>query len=492
MHYHSNHKAGNIIMLTLLSGIFTCLLNCSNNDNSEHQEPPVQTDIGKAHVWLTKGDKTKLLNKEGDLSIKEQDSSNWPVIVVDTTIAFQAMEGFGAALTGSSAYLLHKKMNAATRQTTLHNLFDPVSEIGISYLRLTIGASDFSLSDFTYDDIPISETDFDLNQFSLGQDYEDVIPVLKEIIQIAPDIRLIGSPWSPPPWMKTNGSMKGGKLKTTCYDVCADYFVRYIQEMKNEGITITAITPQNEPLYFTATYPCMEMQPGEQLDFIKNHLGPKFESAGIDTKIIIYDHNWDNMSYAISILNDPEASKYISGTAFHAYAGDVSAMSTVHNAHPDKDLYFTEISGGAWATDFSSNLMWFMRNILIGTALNWSNTSIFWNLVLDQNYGPQNNGCSNCRGVVTLNLQNGQITKNEEYYSIAHFSKFVRPGAVRVSSDVPLTLVNIGVVVFLNTDGTKVLVVSNYGSNFKTFSVKQGKNNFDYSIAPLSVATILW
>jgi glucosylceramidase len=262
--------------------------------------------------------------------------------------------------------------------------------------------------------------------------------------------------------------------------------------MKNQGITIAAVTPQNEPLYFTATYPCMQMQLEEQLDFIKNHLGPKFQSAGINTKIIIYDHNWDNTDYAISILNDADARNFIAGSAFHAYAGNVTAMSTAHNAHPDKDLYFTEISGGAWATDFSANMMWFMENIFIGTTMNWSKCALLWNLALNQYYGPQNHGCGNCRGVITVVYDIGQIIKNEEYYSIAHFSKFVRPGAARVSLSIPQTLTIVGLVAFLNPDGSKSLVACNYGTDIKTFTVKQGGKYFSYSVSPKSIASIVW
>jgi glucosylceramidase len=479
-----------ILMLLAFGILFFFVPGCKHKENPDPN--PVPDSIGKAQVWLTKGDKSKLLNKESDLSIRKTGSTNWPVIEIDTTVRFQIMEGFGAALTGSSAYLLNQKLDATKRTAALQDLFDPVNGIGISYLRLTIGASDFSLSDFSYDDLPAGETDFNLEQFTLAQDLDDVVPVLKEIIQISPAVKLLGSPWSPPAWMKTNGSMKGGKLKNECYDVYADYFVRYIQEMKNQGITIAAITPQNEPLYFTATYPCMEMQPDEQKNFIKDHLGPKFASNGIDAKIIIYDHNWDDTDYGISILNDPVAKSFIAGTAFHAYGGNVTAMSTVHNAHPDRDLYFTEISGGAWATDFSANLMWFMDNIFIGTTMNWSKNALLWNLALDPNYGPQNHGCGNCRGIITIIPYNGQITKNEEYYAIGHFSKFVRPGAARISLVSPQTLTDVGSVAFLNPDGSKSLIVCNYGADFKIFSVKQGGKNFSYSVPPKSVASIVW
>ena len=479
------------VRLFLTIGLVITLVNCAGKDNPDPEEPPVVV-TPKAKVYLTKGDKSKLFNKEGELAIKPVASTSFPIISLDTATRFQEVEGYGAALTGSSAYLINKKLSLGARQTLLNDLFNPATGIGISYLRLTMGASDFSLSDFTYNDLPAGQTDYNLEQFSLSQDLQDVVPVLKEIVQISPGIKLMGSPWSPPAWMKTNANLKGGKLKSNAYDVYADYFVRYVQAMKNEGMTIDAITPQNEPLYFTANYPCMEMQPTEQLNFIKTALGPKFEAAGLTTKIIVYDHNWDNPQYPITILNSPDAAKYVAGSAFHAYGGDVSAMTEVHNAHPEKGLYFTEISGGAWANDFSDNLMWNMNNIFIGTARNWSKNALLWNLALDESYGPQNNGCSNCRGVITIGAANGLVTKNEEYYSIAHFSKFVRPGAFRIGTIVSHTLSGLSAVGFQNTDGTKVLVACNDSNADKAFTVNQGKNNFSYTVPAKSVVTIVW
>jgi glucosylceramidase len=480
------------VRLFLTIGLVISLVNCAGKENPDPEEPPVVVNP-KAKVYLTKGDKSKLFSKEGELAIKPVASTSFPLIILDTASRFQEVEGYGAALTGSSAYLINKKLSTGARQTLLNDLFNPVTGIGISYIRLTMGASDFSLSDFTYNDLPAGQTDYDLQQFSLSQDLQDVVPVLKEIVQIFPGIKLMGSPWSPPAWMKTNGNLKGGKLKSASYGVYADYFVRYIQAMKDQGITIDAVTPQNEPLYFTANYPCMEMQAAEQLNFVKTALGPKFEAAGLTTKIIVYDHNWDEPQYPITILNSPDAKKYVAGSAFHAYAGDVSAMSTVHNAHPDKGLYFTEISGGAWAVDFSDNLMWNMNNIFIGTARNWSKNALLWNLALDENYGPQNNGCSNCRGVITIGAgSGGLVTKNEEYYAIAHFSKFVRPGAVRIGTTVPQTLSGCTAVGFQNADGTKVLVACNDSNADKAFTVSQDKNNFSYTVPAKSVVTIVW
>jgi len=478
------------ILLFLSAGLF--LSTCKENTNKD-PFPPVDPPVGpKASVWLTRGDKTRLLSREGDLNIINATTSTWPIITVDTALLHQQVDGYGAALTGSSAYLMNRHLSPQARQALIRDLFDPVDGIGISYVRLTMGASDFSLSDFTYNDLPPGSTDFNLENFSLSQDLDDVIPVLQEILAVSPGLKLMGSPWSPPAWMKTNGSLRGGRLRNDCYDVYARYFVRYIQEMQTRGIKIHSVTPQNEPLYFTASYPCMEMQASEQLVFVRDYLGPKFEAAGLETKIIIYDHNWDITDYAISILNDPQARNFIAGSAFHGYGGDVSAMSVVHNAHPDKELHFTEISGGGWATDFASNMMWYMRNVFIGTAKNWSRSAMMWNLALNEHDGPQNNGCSNCRGVVTIFQGSGQVVFNEEYYAIGHFSKFVRPGFRRVGILLPQALPNVDAVAFLGNNNEKVLVAANYDNDFKTFSVRQGEKMFSYSLPGKSVVTITW
>ncbi len=483
------------LKIVLKTFIFALLVlsfaGCKGKPSQPTPDPTPDYPNGKVILSLTRGDKIRLFSQD-TLAISLETPADWPIITIDTTISFQQIDGYGAALTGSSAYLLNREMDLAERHKLLQNLFDPDKGIGISFLRLTLGASDFSLSDFTYDDIPTNSTDFELEHFSLSRDLEDVVPILQEILAINPNISIMASPWSPPAWMKTNKSLKGGKLRSDCYAVYADYFVRYIQEMKNHGISITHLTPQNEPLYFSANYPCMEMQAQEQANFIKNHLGPKLEAANLSTKIINYDHNWDNTDYSISILNDSLARRYTAGSGFHAYAGNVSAMSVVHQAHPDKELHFTEISGGAWATNFSDNLMWNMQTILIGTAINWSRSALLWNLALNQNYGPTNNGCSNCRGVVTINQPGGQVTFNEEYYGIAHFSKFIKPGAKRISLLAAQSLFRMESVAFLNPDGSKSLVVANYNDEYKTFSVKQGNKSFTYSLPAKSVVSFNW
>lgn len=474
-----------LLVLTLISQA-ACKKKSNNGDDGYSP-----TELGKVQVWISCGDKTKLLSQQADLPILNEANDAFALIEIDTVQKFQKVEGYGAALTGSSAYVLNQKLSTSSRNQVLHDLFDTISGIGISYLRLTMGASDFSLKDFTYDDMPNGSTDYPLQHFDLGADKDDLIPVLKQIKAIQPGIRLLGTPWSAPAWMKSVYTLKGSKLRAECFGVYARYFARYIQAMQSEGIAISAITPQNEPLYYTASYPCMQMTAADQALFIKSALGPTLDSAGLKTKIICYDHNWDHPEYPNTVLADASAAQYTAGSAFHAYAGDVSAMGEVHQSHPDKELYFTEISGGGWATNFSDNLMWNMKYIFIGTAMNWSQTALLWNLALDQTNGPQNGGCADCRGVVTINTTSGTVQKNEEYYALAHFSKFVRPGSYRILATVPTTL-NINAVAFIRPDGKKVLVAQNESAAGISFMVKQHIGRFTAFVPAKSVVTFVW
>ncbi|WP_298733485.1 glycoside hydrolase family 30 beta sandwich domain-containing protein [uncultured Chitinophaga sp.] len=444
--------------------------------------------VGKAQVWVTNGTQSKLLQQGTDIDIKTGAAAGTTLITIDASKPLQEIEGFGAALTGSSAYLIHRQLNNTQRSQLLQELFDPGQGIGISYLRLTMGASDFSLEDFTYDDMPPGQTDPSLANFSIVKDKEDIVPVLQAIRAIAPDLKIMGSPWSAPAWMKDNGRLAGGRLKPEWYGAYAGYFVKYIQAYRQEGIRIDAVTPQNEPLY-EAAYPSMRMEAAEQAAFIREHLGPAFRQHQLNTAIVIYDHNWDVPQYPITILNDTAARQYVTGAAFHAYAGEVTAMTQVHAQHPDKALYFTEVSGGAWAQQFADNLEWNMANIFIGSVNNWSRNALLWNLALDDHHGPQNGGCKDCRGVVTIG-SDGAVTRNVEYYAIGHMSRFIRPGAFRIS--LSGSGGNLDCAAFLNSDATRVLVVLNKDGNARSFTVREGDRQYQYSLEGNAVATIVW
>ncbi|HNT48829.1 MAG TPA: glycoside hydrolase family 30 beta sandwich domain-containing protein, partial [Bacteroidales bacterium] len=396
---------------------------------------------------------------------------------------FQPVDGFGFTLTGGSAKLLWA-MKADARAEILEKLFGVgENNIGTSYLRLSLGSSDLDEYTFSYNQTP---GDVDMEHFDLGYDRKYLIPVLKLILGINPDIRLMASPWSAPAWMKTNNATVGGRLKEECYKAYALYFVKYIQQMKAEGIVIDAVTVQNEPLH-GGNNPSMEMSPAEQADFIKNHLGPAFAANNIKTKIVIYDHNCDRSDYPLAVLADPEAYGFIDGTAFHLYGGDISALSTVHDAHPDKSLYFTEQWIGAPA-NFAGDVKWHIREVIIGSMRNWSRIALEWNLASDPTCSIHTSGgCTNCLGAITID--GNKVTFNPAYYIIAHAAKYVRPGSVRVESGYSGNPDDLPNVAFLTPDNRVVILVLNNMDKKQTFNVKCGGTAFTTELAAGEVAT---
>jgi len=471
-----------LIFYILISSIVG-LNACSEGSKSDPAEP-VET-VGDVTALVTTCNKISLLDKQ---NISFSDDVAPFTIRLDTLDHHQSIDGFGAALTGSSAYLF-TQMSSSKRRELLNELFDPENGIGISYLRISIGSSDFSLGYYTYCDQADIST-FDIHSI----DKRDLIPILKEILAINPAIKIMATPWTPPVWMKTTGQWRGGSLKSEYYDEYAQYFVKYIKAMSIEGITIDAISVQNEPMWEFGV-PGMKMTWQEQLDFIKNHLGPSFTTEHISTKILAWDHNWDMPEYPISILSDPDAAKYISGSAFHGYGGEYSSMMTVHTLFPQKGLYFTEISGGGWATDFKENLKWNVENIFMGTLSCYSKNVLMWNLFLTDSWGPYiEGGCSNCRGVVTLN-SNGTLTRDNEYYAIAHFSKYIRPGAYITGSTILGSAPSesqFRYIVAQNSDNSKVVVAMNLSSSAISFAVRSGSKKFLYTIQGESLVTFFW
>lgn len=437
-------------------------------------------------MWLTKGDQSVLLQKQtGTISFLST-SNSYPSISVDSATSYQAVDGFGYTLTGGSAYLINQVMTASARTNLLNELFgNGNSSIGISYLRVSMGASDLSASVYSYNDMPAGQADPALANFSLAADTVDVIPVLKQILLINPSVKIMASPWSAPVWMKDNSNSIGGNLQPQYYGVYANYFVKYIQAMQAKGITIDAITIQNEPQH-GGNNPSMLMSAAEQAIFIKNNLGPAFQAAGISTKIIVWDHNCDNPNYPIAVLNDAIAKQYINGSAFHLYGGDISALTTVRNAHPDKALYFTE----QWTSangSFDGDLKWHMKNVIIGSMRNWSRIALEWNLANNTSYGPHTpGGCTECKGALTIG---SSVSRNVSYYIIAHASKFVPPGSVRISSTLVSNLPNVA---FKTPEGKKVLIVVNEGGTAEGFNIAyKGKIAFT-SLSAGATGTYIW
>jgi glucosylceramidase len=437
--------------------------------------------------WLTNGSKNIYLQKQTAVLSFGTNYNIYPTIEVDEAQSYQTIDGFGYTLTGGSAEGINK-LNPQKRQALLQELFGKEdNSISISYLRISIGASDLNATPFTYDDMPSGQTDVNLAQFSLTPDKTHVIPMLKEILAINPKIKIIATPWSAPTWMKDNNSFIGGSLKTEFYGAYANYFVKYIQKMKEEGISITAITPQNEPLH-PGNNPSMYMTAIQQADFIKNHLGPAFANANLTTKIIVYDHNCDRPDYPLAILNDLAANPFVDGSAFHLYAGDINVLSSIHAAFPNKNIYFTEQYTGS-SGSFEGDLKWHLKNVIIGSMRNWSKVAMELNLANDANFRPFTpGGCSTCKGALTINGADS-FERNVGYYIIAHASKFVPAGSVRIASN---QSGNLNTVAFKTPEGKKVLIVENDGNTTELFNIKFNGKWVTTSVDAGAVATFSW
>lgn len=465
-------------------------------------------------AWVTQPDRSMLFEKATEkINFSDRGRGRGVPIIIDETHTMQSIDGFGFALTGGSAELM-MKMKPEARKELIQDLFSTKdNHIGVSYIRLSIGSSDLNSFVFSYDDLKEGETDLNLEKFDLGQDKKDVIPVMKEILRVAPGIKILGSPWSPPVWMKTNDKVKAGSLKPECYAVYSQYFVKYIQEMKKEGITIDAITVQNEPLNSNNT-PSMRMSAAEQADFIKNNLGPAFEKAGLKTRITLFDHNLDRPDFPLTILNDPDAAKYVDGTGFHYYGGNISSMSVMHNAFPDKNLYFTEQMVTERPGTTSIDIVSPVNRLIIGPMENWSKNVILWNFAADPLNDPHTNdgGCSMCQGAVTIS--GDTVRKNLAYYVVAHASKFVNPGSVRIAStqigDMSVSLTNdeerrevariatienneaLPNVAFRTPAGKIVLIVGNNSRNTSSFRIQYRSQSATIRLNPGAVGTYVW
>jgi len=466
------------------------LAGCGKSVVSDPPGPGITPSGPVAQAWITTGNQARLLSPEPDLAIRST-PDNMPVVIdVDEATRYQEMIGFGAAMTDASAALINNKLGAQ-RPAIMQELFGRNPGIGLSFMRVPMGASDFSSKHYSYDDMPAGQTDPTLAKFSIDADRTDKLPALKQALAINPQLKLVASPWSAPGWMKTTGSLIQGTLKPEAYAPFADYFRRFIQAYSAEGVPIFAITLQNEPAFEPTDYPGMRLEPAARAEVIGKHVGPLFASAGIPALILDWDHNWDLPNQPLGVLADTAARRYVSGVAWHCYAGNVGVQETVHAAYPDKDAYFTECSGGAWAPAFADNLKWWVGNLVIGTTRGWAKGVAYWNLALDENYGPHLGGCGNCRGVITINSGTGFVTRNVEYYALAHASQFVKPGARRIASSTDVG--GLQSVAFRNADdGSKVLIVLNTTAAEVSFAIHTGGKSILYAIPGGAVVTFRW
>jgi glucosylceramidase len=427
-------------------------------------------------------------------SLQQKDSQSFGgtrapalTITVQPGKTYQEIEGFGSSLTDSSAWLLFNKLDAAQRKDLMEKLFDPARGIGLNFLRQPMGASDFALDDYSYDDVPAGESDPELQHFSIAHDLAYIIPVLKEALAVNPDLKIIASPWSAPGWMKTSDNLIGGRLKPDAYPAFSRYFVKFVQAA---GIPIYAITMQNEPLYIPNDYPGMGMNGQEQAGFLRDHLGPAFRAAHLKTKVMVFDHNWNLIEFPITLLSDAKAASFADGIATHCYGGTPAAQEELHSRFPDKPIWLTECSGGDWQT---GRILGEQASLIINSTRHWAKSVILWNLALDQNHGPFTGGCKTCRGVVTINdaASRSTVATTVDYVALGHAAKFLAPGALRIDSNT-FGHGSLEDVAFRNPDASNVLMVLNGSNEPVLFNVECQGRYFSYQLQGGSVVTFRW
>jgi glucosylceramidase len=411
-------------------------------------------------------------------------------IVVDAEQHFQTIDGFGAAMTDSAAWLIETQLPPAERDRVLRQLFDPRQGIGISFLRVPLGASDLARNHYSYDDQPRGARDPELAHFSIDHDRAEIVPALRQALALNPAISVMLSPWSPPGWMKTNDSMIGGSLRDEAAAQFAAYLARSVAAYEKAGVPVKYLSLQNEPLYETRDYPGMLMLAAQQTKLIGHDVGPALAALGHPAMILAYDHNWDHPEYPLEVFADPTASPYTAGSAFHCYGGEVTAQSAVHEKFPNKGLWMTECSGGTWQ---KGDPLALTAQLLIESTRHWSKAVVLWGLALDQTNGPNAGGCNTCRGLVTIDRSTtpARPSFTADYYAIGHASRFVRPGAVRIGST-DFGRAALETVAFQNPDQSVALVVLNNAATAQPFTVAWRGKRFAATLPPGALATYRW
>jgi len=442
----------------------------------------------RAAIWLTTADEKHKLDFQARVASSGRAKGD-EALTIDTSKRFQKMHGFGAAMTDASAELF-SRLPDAQRKAIMAELFGRANGgLGLSFTRLTVGASDFSRTHYSYDDTPGNAPDPQLRYFSIAPARKYVLPRVREALAINPDLKVMISPWSAPAWMKTTGSLIKGQLKPEYYGAFADYLARTVEAFGREGVPVSMLTIQNEPNFEPDNYPGMRVNPPERAQIIGRYVGPALHARGLKTEILDYDHNWDHPEWPLGVLADPIARSYVSGVAWHCYEGDVAAQSPVHDAYPDKDAWLTECSGGEWSPKYAEVLGWMTDKLIIGASNNWSRGTLIWNLALDPAHGPHNGGCGDCRGVVTIDPATGTIRREVEYYVLGHASRFVLPGAFRVSAVKKGE--GLEAAAFLNPDGSSVAILHRTGGRGPV-TIALGGKRYAVPLAAGSVATVRW
>lgn len=440
-------------------------------------------------VWASSIDQSRKLARLPSLPLVDAGAAQLDDVVVDLAAQGQEIVGFGAAMTDASAQLIQNVLPPAERGKLLAELFRR-DGLGLSFVRVPIGASDFSSEHYSLNDMSKGQIDPALKHFSMVKAEAAQLPALRAAKALNPDLTLMASPWSAPGWMKTTDSLIQGRLKAEHYGAFAAYFVRYLNAMEAAGLPVRYITAQNEPDFEPSNYPGMRLNAPERAHFIARYLGPSLAARRQKVGILDWDHNWDKPEEPLAVLADSAAAAHVEGVAWHCYGGDPAVMARVKAAHPGKELFFTECSGGEWSSDWGGTLEWMTDNLVIATIRAGGKGSILWNLALDQSHGPHLGGCGNCRAVVTIDTATRAVTRNVEYYVLAQVSRFVRPGArAIISGGGPSALRHVA---FRNRDGSVAVLAHNSARVQLPISVKIGKSRFSATMPPGEVMTFVW
>ena len=519
MHFSSQRQARSCLCTTPFFAAPACTvhLRCSRKPNVTPPlrrclpallllcTPLLSTQLLSAQsvrVVVTTANLSQTLAPQPELHFSQDGSKDnaaaGPVIEVDDTQHMQTMDGFGAAMTEGSAWLLEEKLPPALRQASMTQLFSPTTGAGLSFVRLPLGATDLSRSQYTYDDVPMGQSDPALTHFSLAHDEADVLPAMRQALQLNPAITVMATPWSAPAWMKSAPTkhpdaaptLDGGQLRDDKLGVYAGYLTHSVQAFEKAGVPVRFLSVQNEPLNETRNYPGALMPAAQQARLIGDYLGPDLRRAGLHTQVLAYDHNWDHPEYPISVMSDPSAAPFIAGAALHCYGGDVTGQDAVQARFPGKGIWLTECSGGLWQRE---GPLFSTAHLLIDATRHGAKAVALWAIALDTEHNPHSGGCDKCRGLVTVDLKATPTTVayNGDFYALAHASMFVRPGAVHIAST---TQGRDGLesVAFLNRDGSLALLVLNNRSAPATFTVRWHRSTLEATLPATSLATYTW
>ncbi|MFZ0684013.1 MAG: glycoside hydrolase family 30 beta sandwich domain-containing protein [Terriglobales bacterium] len=405
------------------------------------------------------------------------------VIVLNPEKEFQTILGFGGAFTEATCFTFNR-LRPQARETLFHELFHP-TQLALNVCRTCIGSSDYSLKAYSYDD---GKTDRELKRFTIAHDRPYILPILREARNLNPDMFLFSSPWSPPGWMKSGGSLLGGSMRRVYMPVYARYFVKFLEDYFQAGVPIQAVTVQNEvDTDQDARMPACIWPQEYEIEFVRDHLGPLLEKSRISTKIWVLDHNYNLWGRAVAELDDADLRKYCNAIAWHGYFGTPEMMTKAHEAHPDAEMHWTEGGSDYTAPDYLTDwAKW--GETFTGVLRNWAESITAWNLALDEN-GKPNIGPFSCGGLVTIHSHTDEIVRSGQYWGISHFSRAIRRGARRFDS--VCTLPSVSHAAFANPDGTRVLVVTNRGSE-RTATVQLGAAEAEIKLEKDSLTTWVW